>query len=53
MVLAMTSWRPAAFSANGAVSRDEPHPFDSPETTTPNPPFRTSSFFTAPSRIPT
>jgi hypothetical protein len=26
----------AAFSANGAVSRDEPQPFDNPETTTAN-----------------
>jgi hypothetical protein len=44
---------PAHFSEYGAVSRDDPQPLDKPETTTANPPFFTSSFCTAPSRIPT
>ena len=52
MLLATTSFTPAATSLYGACSRDEPHPLDVPLTTTEKPPFFTASGLTLPPRRP-
>ena len=43
MLLAMTSFTPDSFSLYGAVSRQEPQPFDTPLTMTPKPPLLIAS----------
>ena len=53
MFFAITSWTPAFSSLNGAVSRLDPQPFDTPLTITPKPPSLIASFFTTPPRRPT
>ena len=52
-LILLDAWNIAGGTSKGAVSRDEPQPFDRPETTTAKPPLLTSSFLTAPSRMPT
>ena len=48
----MTSFTPAAISLNGAASRELPHPFDCPLTTTANPPLARLPLSTVPPRSP-
>jgi hypothetical protein len=53
MLFAITICAPALSSEYGAVSRDEPQPFEMPETITEKPPLAIASFFTCPPRSPT
>jgi hypothetical protein len=53
MLFATTIWMPASRSEYGAVSRDDPQPFERPLTITPKPPFLIASFVITPPRRPT
>ena len=53
MLCAITSFAPATSSLYGAVSREEPQPFERPLTMTSKPPAFSVSFPKSPPRRPT